>query len=96
MSDWLLSGKLIDLIIALTVVEAGLLAGFHRLTQRGLAPQDYLLNLVSGLCLMLALRCALAGAGWHWIAAALSAAGLAHASDLVSRWKRRQRTSDFR
>jgi hypothetical protein len=85
------SGLLVDLVIALTVVEGVALALYHRATGRGVAPQDYALNLVSGLCLMLALRSVLAGAAWHWTAAALAAAGLAHGADIVGRWQRQRR-----
>jgi hypothetical protein len=76
----------IDLVLALTLVEAAALLAYHRITGRGPSPRDYALNMVSGLCLMLALRSALAGAGWHWIALSLLASGLAHASDIYSRW----------
>lgn len=84
------SGLFVDLVIALTVVEGLALALYHRATGRGIAPRDYALNLVSGLCLMLALRSVLAGAGWHWTAAALAAAGLAHGADIVNRWQRQR------
>jgi hypothetical protein len=85
------SGLLVDLVIALTVVEGLALALYHRATGRGVAPQDYALNLVSGLCLMLALRSVLAGAVWPWSAAALAAAGLAHGVDIARRWQRQRR-----
>lgn len=83
-------GRLVDLIIAITLVEGLALALYHRATGRGLAPRDYALNLVSGLCLMLALRTVLAAAGWYWTAAALAAAGLAHGADIWRRWQRQR------
>ena len=39
-------------------------------------------------CLMLALRGALVGASWGWIAAAMAGAGAAHLADLALRWRR--------
>jgi hypothetical protein len=90
MQSLLDSGLLVDLVIALTVMEGLALALYHRVTGRGVAPRDYGLNLVSGLCLMLALRSVLAGAAWHWTAAALAAAGLAHGADIARRWRRQQ------
>lgn len=88
--DELLAGtRLADLVLALTALEALALLLYHRFTGRGLAPGDYLLNLVSGVCLMLALRSVLAGAGWHGLAGWLLAAGLAHGTDLWRRWRRR-------
>jgi hypothetical protein len=78
---------LIDAVILLTALEGGALALYHHVTGRGVAPRDFAVNLVSGLALMLALRAALAGAPWGWVAAALSAAGLLHAADLARRWR---------
>ena len=88
LADWIWSGQLVDIIIGLTLIEAAFLLAHHRITQRGLAPQDYALNLASGLFLMLALRAALAHSSWMWIAASLTAAGLAHGADMVLRWQR--------
>ena len=88
MADWIFSGRLVDIIIAMIVLEAVALSLHNLITRRGLRPQDYLLNLLSGLCLMLALRTALGGAAWHWIAACLSAAGVMHATDLWVRCRR--------
>jgi O-antigen/teichoic acid export membrane protein len=50
---------------------------------------DLLANAAAGACLLLALRAALTGAGWAWVAAALCAALIAHLFDLVRRWPRR-------
>jgi hypothetical protein len=83
------SGRLIDLVLTLTLVEAAVILIWHRRTGRGLPPSEYALNLLSGLCLMLGIRTALTGADWPWTALCLMAAGIAHASDLYSRWLRR-------
>lgn len=92
MSDFTIAGiglvRLTEIVIALTLLEGMALAAYYRMTGRGLAARDYALNLVSGLCLMLALRAALAGAGATWVLAWLSAAGLAHGADIWRRWKR--------
>ena len=88
MAEFILNGQLLDAVIALTMLECAALIAYHRITSRGLAPKDYLLNLVSGLCLMLALRAALVDSGWAWIALCLTAAGLAHSADLWNRWRR--------
>lgn len=93
LQDWVLGGGLIDTIIAVTLLEAAALVAFYRQTKRGPRPRDYLLNMTSGLCLMLALRGALVGSAWHLIAVALSAAGLAHVVDLVVRFQQRDSTS---
>ena len=80
-----LSARLIDFVILLTVLEGVGLAGYHAVTGRGLAPGHYALNMVSGLCLMLALRSVLADAGIFWMAGLVACAGLAHGADV---WRR--------
>jgi hypothetical protein len=86
MADILSSRQLVDIAIMLTLVECIFLLALHQVKKRGVAPGDYLLNLLSGLCLMLALRCALENAAWIWIALWLLASGLAHGTDLWRRW----------
>ena len=81
------SGRFIDLVIALTIIEGVALTLHHRWTGRGLALKDFGLNLASGLWLMLALRSALVSAGWPWIAMCLLAAGAAHGADIWLRWR---------
>ena len=83
-----LIGLLVDIAIVITVLEGIALAAYYRMTGRGVAPDNYALNLVAGLCLMLALRAALAGSSAVWMALCLSAAGLAHGSDIWRRWKK--------
>lgn len=85
MEQLFLSGRIVDIIVALVVVEAMALALFHALTGRGLALRAVAANLAAGLLLMLALRAALVDAHWTWIAALLAAALLAHVADLGSR-----------
>lgn len=86
MSHLFTTGRIVDLIVALTVVEWLALAAYHRSTGRGIAPLDLLGNLLAGVFLLLALRGALLGAGWGWIGLALTAALIAHLSDLGRRW----------
>ena len=47
---------LLDAVIVFTVLEGLGLWLHHRITGEGLAPGDYALNMLSGLCLMLAVR----------------------------------------
>lgn len=86
--DTLFSGPLwVDLVIAFTLLEGLVLALYFRATGRGVSPSQFGVNLVSGLCLMFALRSALAGAGAMWIGLGLLAAGAAHGLDLWRRWQ---------
>jgi multisubunit Na+/H+ antiporter MnhB subunit len=87
-----MNGSLIDAIITITLLEVMALLLHRRKTKRGLKPREYLLNVVSGLCLMLALRCTLTGAAWYYISAWLAAAGLAHVADIALRLQQRAPT----
>lgn len=81
------SGRVADLILACLLVEAGLLAA---LGARGHGPglRVVLPFLLAGAAFALALRGALTGGGWPWMAAALAAAFAAHLWDLAARWRR--------
>lgn len=87
MEELIRSGRLIEAIVVLTVLEGLGLAAYHRASGRGVAPSDIWRNLLSGLSLMLALREALVGAWWGWIVACLTASLLAHLSDLQRLWR---------
>ena len=79
---------LIDTVIVFALVEGVALALYHRRTGRGVAVGEFAANLVAGLCLMLALRGAVADAGWPWMALCLLGAGVAHGTDVWRRWQR--------
>jgi hypothetical protein len=87
MAPLFLSGRIVDLIVAFTLLEVLFLIAYRRLTGRGVAPGDVLLNILSGIGLMLALRCALTGAWWGWIGLCLFGALIAHLGDLWRRWR---------
>ena len=86
MSGLFASGRIVDIVLAITAIEAALLLAYHRRTGRGPAPKDVVGMLLAGACLMLALREALVGAEWRWIALWLAAAFVAHLNDLRRRW----------
>lgn len=87
MTELLASGRIVDLILATMVLEGIVLIAYNRRTGRGVAPVDLLINLLAGMCLLLALRAALTGLSWRWTAAWLAAALLAHLADLWRRWR---------
>jgi hypothetical protein len=87
MTEFFVTGRAIDLILAMVVMEGAGLVAYRWKTGRGIASLDVVANLLAGASLMLALRCALAGAGWRWIALWMSAALLAHIADLWRRWR---------
>ena len=81
MAELVASGRVVDIVLAVTLLEAMALT----LWRRRIAPAALAVMLAPGVALMLALRAALTGAGWQWIALCLAAAGLAHLADLRRR-----------
>lgn len=79
---------LVDAVIVLTLLEVLVLFVIHRRSGAGVAPREIVLNLLSGLSLMLALRAALAQWGAVFILSALLIAGILHSIDLHRRWRR--------
>ena len=82
------SGHLVEAILVLTVLEWCALAVYHRRTGRGVAQADLAPYLMYGVFLLVALREALVGASWVWVAAGLTGALAAHLVDLGRRWRR--------
>lgn len=89
MAEWMSDGRMIDLIVLLVLVEWLAFAAWHRHTGKGLSGGMLLPNLAAGLCLMLALRSALTGSSWMWVALFVALSGVAHVADLWCRWPRR-------
>jgi hypothetical protein len=80
LSQFFSSGRAIDLVLAFMVVELVVL-----LWRRRRARIDVFLALAPGACLLIALRAALTGAGWMWIAAFVALSLPAHLADLARR-----------
>ena len=80
------SGHVVDVVLLVMLLEAGLLLAYRYRTRRGPSAAELLSVLVPGVFLLLALRGALVGAGITSIAACLIAALLAHVADLARRW----------
>lgn len=79
------SGRIVDLILLLVLLEALALAAWARRSRSGPGLAGLLPNLLAGAFLLLALRAALADAAWPWIAAALAGGLVAHLWDLSGR-----------
>jgi hypothetical protein len=77
---------LIDIVIAVTVIEWVLLSWWHRRTGLGIPMSELRATLLAGLYLMMALRASMVSAPWYVVALLLLAAGLSHAADLWRRW----------
>ncbi len=87
MSELFASGHIVDLIIVFTAIEVTAVVAYRRRTGRGLPSGDLISTLLSGICLMIALRCALTGLWWGWIGLCLGLALVAHLNDLARRWR---------
>ena len=88
MAELFASGRLVDFILVVVVLEAAALLLYWARAGRGIAPLDLLPNLCAGAFLLLALRATLAGSGWMIASLCLAAAGLAHLTDVYRRWRR--------
>jgi hypothetical protein len=85
MSELFVTGRIVDLILVAMLLEGALLFWWHRRTGRGLPVDLIATTLLAGGFLLLALRAALTGATWPWVALWLFAGLVAHLADL---WRR--------
>jgi hypothetical protein len=77
------SPHLIDLILVFTLLEGVILARWRKLPARTVT-----IMLLPGLCLLLGIRAAMAGAAWPWVPIALTGALVTHFFDLRDRFRR--------
>jgi hypothetical protein len=87
MGDLISSGRIVDAILALMVLEGIVLAVVRQRTGRGPSIASLVPNFAAGGCLLMALRAALTGATVPLVAGWLFAALLSHLADLWSRWR---------
>ena len=83
MSDFFASGRAVDVVLAVVAVELIALLLLRRDRFAGLA-----LAILPGVCLLLAVRAALTGAGWGWVALFLAASFPLHLLDVGRRLRR--------
>jgi hypothetical protein len=88
MEHFVESGRVVDAILAMIVIQFAGLAWLHRRRGIGPSPRDLWPTLAAGAALLLALRAALVGAHWTWVAASLALALAAHLADIHRRWPR--------
>jgi hypothetical protein len=79
------SGRVVDLILAVMAGEFVWLVWRAAPARRGARALDLVLALGPGVLIALALRCALTGLAWPWVAAFLSASLPLHLADLRRR-----------
>lgn len=88
MTSLIESGRIVDLILVLMLLEAAVFCGLALASRYRLPIAGLLFNLGAGACLLLALRAVATGAGWMVTGIWLSLALVAHVSDLVWRLRR--------
>ncbi|MEL6950477.1 MAG: hypothetical protein AAGM16_10250 [Pseudomonadota bacterium] len=81
------SGRIVDIMLVVIVLEIAALIGYRVVTGKGLSVPSIILNVGAGGSLMVALKLLYDGVGWQLIAAALVASLLFHTGDLVYRWR---------
>jgi hypothetical protein len=88
MAELFASGRLVDFVLIVVVLEAAGLFLLWRHSKQGIAPFDLLPNLCAGTFLLLALRATLARESWMMACGYLVAAGAAHLIDVRRRWRK--------
>ena len=87
LENLIVTGRIVDIMIAFVVVEVVVLLLIHHYTGKGIAPVPLLLNVGAGGSLMLALRAVFADAAWWLVTACLVASLVFHVADLAQRWR---------
>ncbi|MDZ4691334.1 hypothetical protein [Terricaulis sp.] len=84
MQDFVLSGRAVDVVLLVIVIEFVVLVSL-RAGQRRRAAVDLFFALMPGAILLLAIRAALVGAEWPWVALLIAASFPFHLIDLMRR-----------
>jgi hypothetical protein len=85
MTELFSTGLIADIMLAFMALEAMLLVMIYRKTGRGFTWRSVFWMLFPGACLVLALRAALTGAPWQWLALAVCVSLIAHLGYLHQR-----------
>ncbi|MDP3493239.1 MAG: hypothetical protein Q8R82_08990 [Hyphomonadaceae bacterium] len=84
MQDFILSGQAIDVVLLVIVIEFVILVALRRKVWKRTVV-DLIFALMPGALLLIAVRFALTGADWTWIALAIALSFPFHLIDLVRR-----------
>ncbi len=91
MAEFFSSGRVVDLILGLMLLEGLALSLVWYRRGRGVPPLALWVNLAAGGAMLLAVRGALTGASWVWIWIPLLLALFTHLADVGVRWTYRAR-----
>ena len=84
MQDFVLSGRAVDVVLLVIAIEFVVLVSLTR-AGRAHAAVKWFFALMPGVMLLLALKAALVGAGWPWVALLIAASFPFHLIDLMRR-----------
>lgn len=96
MAELFSSGRAVDLILGLMLLEGFALTLLWYRQGRGVHPRLLWVNLAAGASMLLALRAALVGASWVWVWLALALALAMHLGELAVRWRSPRRAPGAR
>ena len=85
MAELFASGRIVDLVLLLVVLEVAALPWLLQRMGSRVRLGQLLPNIAAGAALFIALRLTISEASWHWVAVAMIAALLAHLVDLNQR-----------
>jgi hypothetical protein len=85
-AEFIATGRIVDLIAGLMLLEMGVLTIVRWRIRRGVPPTELAVALAAGMALLLALRAALRGLSWQQVSMWLIVALVAHVAYLKLRW----------
>ncbi len=88
MPEFFASGRAVDVVLLVVLLEALLLTILSLRARGSFAALEIVLALLPGVLLLLALRAALLQLSWAWVAFFLLLSFPAHLADLRRRWRR--------
>ena len=83
MAELFKSGHIIDFVLMMVVVQGLILGGLYKRGIWRAHPANYIISVLPGACLLLALRAALTDAHWSWVAACMALGLVTHWVDLA-------------
>jgi hypothetical protein len=86
MADLFATGRIVDAVVVLMLLELIILTWVRKKTHGGVPMPALLTNLAAGAALLMSLRAALVDDRWQVVALWLIAALIAHVLDLKMRW----------
>lgn len=94
LSELFANGHIIDLILAVLVVEWICVSFIYFYKGKGIAPLHFLVHALPGVFVFLGLRAALLGQEWQTIGMFLGISFIAHIADLILLGKRKKNSAE--